>query len=77
MVAHPGLPGPMPPDPDAPQIGLTLRQEAQERRIAANLKPFVVLLYLVHARRNLFPRNYLRFLQFLASPNRADIETTT
>ena len=23
MVAHPGLPGPMPPDPDAPQIGLT------------------------------------------------------
>ena len=35
------------------------------------------LLYLVHARRNLFPRNYLRFLLFLASPNRADIETTT
>ena len=38
---------------------------------------YLVLLYLVHARRNLFPRNYLRFLLFLASPNRADIETTT
>ena len=37
----------------------------------------LVLLDLVHARRNLFPRNYLRFLLFLASPNRADIETTT
>ena len=37
----------------------------------------LILLYLVHARRNLFPRNYLRFLLFLASPNRVDIETTT
>jgi hypothetical protein len=37
----------------------------------------LVLLYRVPARRNLFPQNYLRFLQFLAPPNRAGIETTT
>ena len=36
-----------------------------------------ILLYRANARRNLFSRNYLRFLLFLSAPDHGEIETTT
>ena|SRR5208337_825455 len=37
----------------------------------------LVLLYRANARRNLFSRNYLRFLLFLSAPDHGEIKTTT
>jgi hypothetical protein len=37
----------------------------------------LVLLYRVHERRNLFPRNYLRFLPFLTPLTPTEFDATT
>src|SRR5208337_2191000 len=58
-------------DEHAPEtvIGLVRADRTQEA--------VLVLLYRANARRNLFSRNYLRFLLFLSAPDHGEIKTTT